>query len=88
MREKKKSLSLRKFKVANLRASWLKGGTNSNPCNVTLPSGASAVGCTAIEYTCPIVCDDDTTNGHKKTTPRNPCNGDNADGINTGPGCP
>jgi len=41
MREKKKSLKLRKFKVANLHAVGVKGG-NSFPCILTEPSGVSA----------------------------------------------
>ncbi|WP_298508826.1 hypothetical protein [uncultured Kordia sp.] len=72
MREKKKSLKLRKFKVASLDAFWLKGGTNSNPCNNTQQSGATQVACPTYEHTCPVPCDPDTRT-LPMTQPGNPC---------------
>lgn len=93
MREKKKSLRLKKYVVANLRTYTLKGGTvGSNPCVPTGPNPSQT--CPTIDLTCPVGCDPDTrTVG--MTQPENPCtcadNGDGPDGkegLNSGPGCP
>lgn len=88
MREKKKSLKLRKFKVASLRTFRVIGGTNSNPCNNTQQSGISITECPTHDYTCGLDCDDDTTTTYKKTSPEHPCRADNNDSFQTGPNCP
>ncbi|WP_298508828.1 hypothetical protein [uncultured Kordia sp.] len=81
MREKKKSLKLRKFKVASLHASWLKGGTNSNPCNNTQQSEPTVFTCNTDEYTCPAACGNDPTRTKAMTQPGNPCS-EACNGIN------
>ncbi|WP_298508831.1 hypothetical protein [uncultured Kordia sp.] len=78
MREKKKPLKLRKFKIASLHASWLKGGTNSNPCQHTGNTGSqqsepTIFTCNTDEYTCPAACGTDPTRTKAITQPGNPC---------------
>ncbi|MFK7747517.1 MAG: hypothetical protein AB8B65_03950 [Kordia sp.] len=53
MRENKKVLKFRKFKIANLQVHSVSGGTNSNPCVPTGPLPSD--GCPTIDdHTCLI----------------------------------
>ncbi|MEM6721652.1 MAG: hypothetical protein AAF611_20155 [Bacteroidota bacterium] len=76
MREKKKSLKLRKFKIASLDAAWLKGGTNSFPCNNTQQGTGTGQtnGCPTVDdHTCPEPTCNPDTRTKPQTQPANPC---------------
>ncbi|MBC8755644.1 hypothetical protein H2O64_13280 [Kordia sp. YSTF-M3] len=64
MRENKKVLKFRKFKIANLQVSSIVGGTDSNPCVVTEPLEES-IHCTSILTLC--------TEGQAKTGIEHTC---------------
>lgn len=56
MRENKKVLKLRKFKIAAFHINVVVGGTNSNPCGLTttVPPGSHQPGSQLGEDTCGI----------------------------------
>ncbi|EDP98556.1 hypothetical protein U8527_21335 [Kordia algicida OT-1] len=84
MRENKKVLKFRKFKIANLQIKGIVGGTDSNPCHNTNtnPGDQSQVNCDQTIQSFPNEC----TVFHGRTDLRNGCTDPDsvADTNNTG----
>jgi len=88
MREKKKSLKLKKHVIANLRSFTITGGALTNPCRPEDTNTVPSEVCNTMnknDYTCNDECNSITTRTNKATSPEYPCN-DTV--LNTGPDCP
>lgn len=69
MRENKKVLKFKKFKIANLQIKGIVGGTDSNPCNNTNPGDQTQVNCDQQAQSFPYEC----TVFHGRTDINNDC---------------
>lgn len=86
MRETKKVLRFKKFKIANLNRLQIVGGVNSVPTQ-PIPDPVEFTD----QDTCPSAAHLMCTQGATRTEVKNGCGGDNPDGnggFQTGPGCP
>lgn len=87
MREKKKSLRLKKHVIANLRRFTIHGGGRTNPCNPTDTDTNPSDACPTEDVN-DETCNSNTTKTNIVTTPENPCDPLNNTVLMTGPRCP